>query len=343
MASIDPLIRGEIKDWRKNIINQLRNRNKSQTRCFADLIYLHNRLFESTNTLRGENLQLTVAIEKLKCEVVGTGTGTGANAALEARLLAQAEELTMLHRRRGEHTQQIVDLNNKMQDMMKDLQSKESSLAESLELNASLRAELNTCVNRERELAEANQMLRDEYQALQLAFASLEEKLRKAQEENRQLVERLIKCKTKDAEKMNEENDNFLKKRQAKVQKDLEDAARDTRAISPERTSVKEGIPGLPTAVPTDVAVKFSAHDGEVSAVKWSPVDRILATGGADRKVKLWDISKGTFESKGMLIGSNASVMSVDFDSTGTLILGASNDFASRVWSVNDLRLRVSF
>lgn len=55
------------------------------------------------------------------------------------------------------------------------------SLAESLELNASLRAELNTCVNRERELAEANQMLRDEYQALQLAFASLEEKLRKAQ------------------------------------------------------------------------------------------------------------------------------------------------------------------
>ncbi|XP_074114503.1 autophagy-related 16 isoform X5 [Cotesia typhae] len=340
MASIDPLIRGEIKDWRKNIINQLRNRNKSQTRCFADLIYLHNRLFESTNTLRGENLQLTVAIEKLKCEVVGTGTGTGANAALEARLLAQAEELTMLHRRRGEHTQQIVDLNNKMQDMMKDLQSKESSLAESLELNASLRAELNTCVNRERELAEANQMLRDEYQALQLAFASLEEKLRKAQEENRQLVERLIKCKTKDAEKMNEENDNFLKKRQAKVQKDLEDAARDTRAISPERINIKEGIPGLPTAVPTDVAVKFSAHDGEVSAVKWSPVDRILATGGADRKVKLWDISKGTFESKGMLIGSNASVMSVDFDSTGTLILGASNDFASRVWSVNDLRLR---
>lgn len=55
------------------------------------------------------------------------------------------------------------------------------SLAESLELNTSLRAELNACVNRERELAEANQMLRDEYQALQLAFAALEEKLRKAQ------------------------------------------------------------------------------------------------------------------------------------------------------------------
>ena len=31
------------------------------------------------------------------------------------------------------------------------------------------------------------------------------------QEENRQLIERLIKYKTRDAEKVNEENDNFLK------------------------------------------------------------------------------------------------------------------------------------
>ncbi|XP_063988658.1 autophagy-related protein 16-1 isoform X1 [Diachasmimorpha longicaudata] len=348
---------GASSDWRKSIILQLRNRNRSQTYCFDDLICLHNRLFESVNTLRGENLHLTVANEKLRCEVAGGSGTSGTNAALEARLLAQAEELTMLHRRRGEHTQQIVDLNNKIQEMSKDLQSTEASLAESLEANASLRAELTMYMNKERELEGVNQMLRDEYQALQLAFASLEEKLRKIQEENRQLVERVIKCKAKDAEKMNEENDNFMNegftsptaflmqtiskfgKRQAKVQKDLEDAARDTRAVSPDRLSLKDGL-GITTAVPSNVYIKFSAHDGEVSAVKWSPVDRILATGGADRKVKLWDISKGSYESKGMLVGSNASVMSVDFDSTGTLILGASNDFASRVWSVNDLRLR---
>jgi len=51
----------------------------------------------------------------------------------------------------------------------------------------------------------------------------------------------------------------------------------------------------------------------------------------------------GQYESKGMLVGSNAAVMSVDFDSTGTLILAASSDFASRVWTVADQRLRVSF
>ena len=35
------------------------------------------------------------------------------------------------------------------------------------------------------------------------------------------------------------------------------------------------------------------AHDGEVNAVKWHPVARLVASGGADRKVKLWDVSKG--------------------------------------------------
>jgi autophagy-related protein 16 len=50
----------------------------------------------------------------------------------------------------------------------------------------------------------------------------------------------------------------------------------------------------------------------------------------------------GQYESKGMLVGSNAGVMSVDFDSTGTLIIGASSDFASRVWTLADQRLRVS-
>lgn len=47
-------------------------------------------------------------------------------------------------------------------------------------------------------------------------------------------------------------------------------------------------------------------------------------------------------EPKGTLVGSNAGVNSIDFDSTGTMILATSNDYASRVWTVVDQRLRVS-
>lgn len=45
--------------------------------------------------------------------------------------------------------------------------------------------------------------------------------------------------------------------------------------------------------IPNKVHITFEAHDGEVQAVRWSPVERIVATGGSDRKVKLWDVGKG--------------------------------------------------
>lgn len=86
--------------------------------------FTDNRLLESANTLKTENYQLSIANEKLRCEV-GAG-GFGGNSTLEARLLAHAEELATLHKRRGEHTQQIVDLNNKLQELKKELQAKET-------------------------------------------------------------------------------------------------------------------------------------------------------------------------------------------------------------------------
>jgi len=49
---------------------------------------------------------------------------------------------------------------------------------------------------------------------------------------------------------------SHYRKRQAKMQKELEDAARDTRPVSPDRLSLKE-VAGLPTAVPTKVSVTF--------------------------------------------------------------------------------------
>ncbi|CAH0559296.1 unnamed protein product [Brassicogethes aeneus] len=331
-------------NWRDNILKQLQNRNKNETYCFQDLISQHIRVFENANVLRTENLQLSIQNEKLSCGV-GTSGDSGQQERiqqLEKKLLNQADELAELHRRKGENAQQIIDLNVKVLEKDKLLAAKDMSLAENAAKIISLNAEVSLYEKSNQELKYLNDTLRDEHQALQMAFTSLEEKLRKVQDENRQMVERLIKYKAKDADRMNEENDNFLKKRHAKMQKEIEEACREPREVSP--NTFPEGFgPVCQLTVPSKINVKFDAHEGEVNAIKWSPVDRIVATGGADRKVKLWDISKGTYESKGVLVGSNAGVMAVDFDPTGALILGASNDYASRVWTVIDQRLRVSY
>ena len=44
--------------------------------------------------------------------------------------------------------------------------------------------------------------------------------------------------------------------------------------------------------VPTRSYLRFEAHDGEVNAIKWSPHGLVVATGGGDRKLKIWDVSK---------------------------------------------------
>jgi autophagy-related protein 16-1 len=86
-----------------------------------------------------------------------------------------------------------------------------NSLNEQIKLNQSLKAEVQMLTTKIYKLEELNSTLRDEHTALHLLHCSVEDKLRKAQTENCQLVERLMKFKAKDAEKMNEENETFLR------------------------------------------------------------------------------------------------------------------------------------
>ncbi|KAH1013188.1 hypothetical protein HUJ05_012210, partial [Dendroctonus ponderosae] len=257
-----------------------------------------NKVFENANFLRNENLQLSVQNEKLRIE---GNDGKPLNSTViqllisehvnslnliyvsEAKLheevqqfkqkfLVQAEELTELHRRKGEHAQQIIDLTSRLQEQDKLVAVRDSNLAEVQAKNLSLQAEVSMLTHANKELKYINDTLRDEHRTLQLAFNVLEEKLRKAQV-----------C--------------YLRKRYAKMQKDLEEACRDASRVCSD--DLQEGFgPLMQSTLPTKVAVKFDAHDGEVNAVKWSPVDRLVATGGADRKVKLWDISKGQSKSE---------------------------------------------
>lgn len=48
-------------------------------------------------------------------------------------------------------------------------------------INSTLRLDIQLYQNKIKDLEAVNQVVRDEHQALQLAFAALEEKLRKAQ------------------------------------------------------------------------------------------------------------------------------------------------------------------
>nr|KAF6352934.1 autophagy related 16 like 1 [Pipistrellus kuhlii] len=181
------------------------------------------------------------------------------------------------------------------------------------------------------------------------------------------------------AEKPDIPNRHEIRRRQARLQKELAEAAKEplpveqdddievivdetsdhTEETSPmrgiSRAATRRSVSSFPVPqdnadthpgsskevrVPTTAVCVFDAHDGEVNAVQFSPGSRLLATGGMDRRVKLWEASGDKCEFKGSLSGSNAGITSIEFDSAGSYLLAASNDFASRIWTVDDYRLR---
>ncbi|XP_075054435.1 protein Atg16l2 [Mixophyes fleayi] len=73
-------------------------------------------------------------------------------------------------------------------------------------------------------------------------------------------------------------------------------------------------------------------HESEIHAVKFNPNSKMLATGGADRVVKIWDIAGGQLQDQQLLTGSNGGITSIEFDPSGVQVLAASFDGSAHLW-----------
>ncbi|XP_060903398.1 autophagy-related protein 16-1 isoform X3 [Labrus mixtus] len=346
--------RGECT-WKRHVSEQLKLRDRVQRQSFEELIHQYNRLLERSDL----QAVLSERYQADKYEVQrGHETSSGAESsrsdALQQEMaqmrIRHQEELTELHKKRGELAQSVIELNNQIQQKDKEIQSNEAKMLEYQQQISGLQGDCRELRSSLQDLERANQTLKDEYDALQITFSALEEKLRKTTEDNQELVSRWMAEKAQEANKLNAENEKDTRRRQAKLQKELADAAKEPLPVdprrpagsfssSPENTEAPSGV-CADVRVPSTALHVFDAHDGEVNAVRFSPGSRLLATGGMDRRVKLWEVVAGRCEPKGALTGSNAGITSIDFDSAGSYLLAASNDFASRIWTVDDYRLR---
>ncbi|XP_065700617.1 autophagy-related protein 16-1 isoform X7 [Patagioenas fasciata] len=370
--------------WKQHIAAELRRRDRLQRQAFEEIIAQYNKLLEKSDlhAVLADKLQAEKYDMQSRHEISPGHDGTWNDAQLQelAQLkIKHQEELTELHKKRGELAQSVIDLNNQMQQKDKEMQMNEAKIAEYLQKISELETECQELRSKLQDLERANQTLKDEYDALQITFNALEEKLRKTTEDNQELVSRWMAEKAQEANRLNAENEKDSRRRQARLQKELAEAAKEPLPVEPDddievladetsdtaeetspvrtvsRTSRRRSLSSLPVPqdnvephpgaskevrVPTTAICVFDAHDGEVNAVQFSPGSRLLATGGMDRRVKLWEVLGDRCEPKGSLSGSNAGITSIEFDSAGSYLLAASNDFASRIWTVDDNRLR---
>ncbi|KAJ1906857.1 hypothetical protein IWQ60_011985, partial [Tieghemiomyces parasiticus] len=96
-----------------------------------------------------------------------------------------------------------------------------------------------------------------------------------------------------------------------------------------------------PSKVPSIVYKELeNPHHGEIHTLHVSHDGTMVATGGQDRRVKVFDSRSGNL--KYTLSGCLQSVLHVWFSPTDDLILATSSDNAIRVWALDTGRIQVS-
>ncbi|XP_077197276.1 protein Atg16l2 isoform X2 [Paroedura picta] len=94
------------------------------------------------------------------------------------------------------------------------------------------------------------------------------------------------------------------------------------------------------TCLPSLVSDTKEAHLSEINAVTFSPNSGLVATGGTDRLVRLWSVAGGRLEHVQTLEGATGGITSLDFDPSGSHLLGASYNNVTQLWRIGDSKCR---
>lgn len=352
---------GLSQNWRKSILNQLEKRKLCECEQFQDLINSHGRLLSAANVHKNRNSEFEIQIYQLRQQVhelqgakLSGGKDVGGTAVspmiergLEQKIYKLQEELTELHRTKGEHAQKIIELTSELKEKDNLLSQKEAQVLNAENNLQALTIETKKLEGVVGELEATNQTIKDEFQALHMLLMSTERKLKDTQIENTQLIQRWMHEKSKYADELNFANEIAESKIQKRRQDQLKDALQEPILPLPDSLSENGNDDLSPvknmlfiTTIPDRPRQTTDCHDGEVTSIQFSPSGKYFVSGGSDRKVKVWEVGRGSFDNIATLPGCGQSIMSCSFDISEKLILAASNDQACRIWSLNEQRLR---
>ncbi|XP_069327114.1 protein Atg16l2 isoform X3 [Eulemur rufifrons] len=340
--------------WKRHIVRQLRQRDRAQKALFLDLVPAYNRLLEKaelldkfSQKLQPEPNDVTPATHQGPWE---KDSGPDSDqvpslATLRVKWQKKEERLQLVC---GEMAYQVVEKTAALGALEFKLQERQSRLA-ALEVRVSqLREARAQQAGQVAELQARNAEQRLAYEALRANTGLQEATLRGLQEQARDLLERLVQRKARAAAERNLRNERRERAKQAQVSQELKKAARRTVSISDFKKRRGHSIGGaseqryqsIPVCVvarlPTRAQDVLDAHLSEVSAVCFGPGSSLVATGGADRLIHLWNIVGGRLKANQTLEGAGGSITSVDFDPSGSQLLAATYNRAAQLWKVGE-------
>ncbi|KAI7861127.1 WD40-repeat-containing domain protein [Circinella umbellata] len=248
-----------------------------------------------------------------------------------------------MYKTQSENAQRLVHMSEQLQ---KASETEKRDSAEIKKLTASVKQLGTKCdlqIEQLREKDTAIQILQDEIAAIQLEITTIEERNKKLEKENAQLLQRWLDKMNQEAEKMNEATEfyeNFLEQAR-NVGKTIRKTSGGKWIMGPSSSSEKKSDQRTrtPTVVlPVSPIKKMAISDGELFCIKASTTGSMFATGGSDKKLRVYDAKTGNATMA--LGGSLQTITSICFDSTDELVLGSSTDNSTRIWHLGTQRLR---
>ncbi|CAO3650799.1 unnamed protein product [Mucor fragilis] len=322
--------------FRDTLLERLQARDKAANN-FHDIIVTNNRLLQQTIELQKKNK----AIETAHNDGPNTETAgsTQRVAELDRRIRELNEERADMYKTQSENAQRLVNLNEQLRTREeKDLKQTEEikQLSDSVK-KLSTRCDLQTQQLREKDVT--IQILQDELAALQLEMVTTEEKINILRKENEQLLERWISKMNEEADKMNEATQFYeTALEQAKLDADRQKLKQSRKRDASSSADLAKSIPFSNIVLPKKANKRISVHDAEIHCISASSTGTMFATGGADKKIKLFDAKTGNITHS--LSGALQTITSVQFNSTDELVLGSCTDNATRIWSLATHRLK---
>lgn len=319
--------------WRRSVLQQLNARNQREQIPFQSVFFTCNSLYEKIDSLQREKLLLE-----------NNSSPVSANPSTE-KINQLQNEIKSYQKTCTENAATISELSSQLQSALKEKSELKLKYKDAIENIEATNIKCTSLQDTVRELESQNTVISDEHTALQIAYTSLKNKFDSLEREHTELITRWVALKDKESKILNDENERINRIQNEKIKKQLEDAVNEMnvsadveKQMNAYDDDVIENLVPIECIVPTKVSKTIEAHSSDLYAIKWNRSNDFIATGGGDRKVKIWDVSDTQPELRDVLTGSNAAVTSIDIFED--FLVASSNDHASRVWSLNDVKLR---
>lgn len=294
-------------NYKSSLLKNLKEKNKNVNQCFEEIISNYQQLIKKNKSLedkialidREQPNNLRKSSEALKHSMIGIG---GVNnketeylqlriSELEKELLETNKENKNSHAKLFEIVSENMKLKDQLSQLLKQKDEKQTKINELEEVISKLEKESAA-------LKDDNSKLKLENNKLDQQNLNLNNENRKKNKENNDLIDQILTIKNDYGNKMNELMEMIDDAKQKKDAADLyfkdkKDTYLKNSSLGIDSSKLDEfKIIVEEVKIPNKMKAKISAHNKNITGMKFSNFGSNLITCGVDSFIKNWDCSK---------------------------------------------------